>query len=134
MTPEPERDSVTLLHLSDTQFGRNRRFGNLRATADDGKFETLIKRLEIDLAQLKKDHGVIPDAIMVTGDLAEWGLKREFDDVPLLFDKLSEYLNIPRHHIAIVPGNHDINRDTRLSYFAECKGDERKPAPPYGPK
>ena len=65
------------------------------------------------------------------------GLKREFDDVLLLFDKLTEYLNIPCHHIhhiAIVPGNHDINRDTRLSYFAECKGDERKPAPPYGPK
>ncbi len=130
----PERDSVTLLHLSDTQFGRNHRFGNLRATTEDGKFETLLKRLEIDLALLKKDHGVVPEAIMVTGDLAEWGLKREFDDVLLLLDKLSGYLNVPRHHIAFVPGNHDINRDTCLSYFAECKGDEKEPAPPYWPK
>ena len=130
----PERDSVTLLHLSDTQFGRNHRFGNLRFTTEDDKFETLIKRLEIDLDLLKKDHAVIPEAIMVTGDLAEWGMKSEFDDALELLVRLSEHLHIPRHHIAIVPGNHDINRKTCEAYFAGCEGDESKPAPPYWPK
>ena len=130
----PERDSVTLLHLSDTQFGRNHRFGNLRATTEDGQFDTLIRRLEIDLAILKKDHQVIPEAIVVTGDLAEWGMKKEFDDALLLLDTLSEYLAVPRHHVAIVPGNHDINRKTCEAYFADCAGDEKEPVPPYWPK
>ncbi|HLK69938.1 MAG TPA: metallophosphoesterase [Bryobacteraceae bacterium] len=130
----PARDSVTLLHLSDTQFGRNHRFGNLHTTAEDDQFDTLIKRLEIDLDLLKKDHHVIPEAIVVTGDLAEWGMKTEFDDFLQLLDSLSQYLAIPRHHIAIVPGNHDINRKTCLAYFAECEGDGKKPAPPYWPK
>jgi len=129
-----ERDSVTLLHLSDTQFGRNHRFGNLRATTEDGKFETLIQRLEIDLATLKKDHGVKPNAIVVTGDLAESGMKSEFDDVLSLLDRLSLCLDVPRQHVAIVPGNHDINRKKCEAYFYDCEGDGGKPNPPFWPK
>jgi hypothetical protein len=51
--------SVTLLHLSDTQFGRNHRFGNLGVTAEDGKFDSLLERLKIDLGGLHNDHGVV---------------------------------------------------------------------------
>lgn len=64
-------------------------------TAEDGQFDTLVKRLEIDLAGLQKGYQVIPDVIVVTGDLAEWGRKREFDDALLLLEKLAEYLNVP---------------------------------------
>lgn len=125
-----ERDSITLLHLSDTQFGKNHRFGNLGATAEDGRFDTLIERLKLDLDLLRKDHGVVPDALVVTGDLAERGRKSEFDDVYRLLDQLG----IPRGRVAIVPGNHDINRDTCEGYFKTCKGDDEDPVPPYWPK
>ena len=128
------RESVTILHLSDTQFGRNHRFGNLQGTAEDGLFDTLVKRLEIDFGVLKKDQGVVPEAIVVTGDLAEWGMKKEFEDVRDLLGRLSAYLGIPREHIAMVPGNHDINRKTCEAYFNECEGDGVKPVAPYWPK
>lgn len=129
-----ERDSVTLLHLSDTQFGRNHRFGNLQTADEDLKFETLYKRLELDLDGLKKNQGVKPDAVVVTGDLAEWGRKSEFEDVYSLLDSLCTYLQIPRQHVAIVPGNHDINRDACAAYFSTCKADQEDPKPPYWPK
>lgn len=129
-----ERDSVTLLHLSDMQFGRNHRFGNLRTGTADEKFETLYKRLEIDLELLLNDHGVVPEGIMVTGDLAEWGLPKEFNDAYDLLDELAKFLGIPRHHIAIVPGNHDINRKHCSSYVDECAGDGVEAIPPYWPK
>jgi formylglycine-generating enzyme required for sulfatase activity/3',5'-cyclic AMP phosphodiesterase CpdA len=128
------RESVTILHLSDTQFGRNHRYGNLQGTAEDGQFDTLVKRLEIDLGLLRKDQGVVPEAIVVTGDLAEWGMKKEFDDVRDLLGRLSAYLGIPREHIAMVPGNHGINRKTCEAYFNECEGDGVKPVAPYWPK
>lgn len=57
------RESVTILHLSDTQFGRHHRFGNLQGTAEDGKFDTLVKRLEIDLGLLKKDQVLLSTPI-----------------------------------------------------------------------
>ncbi|MEZ5354259.1 MAG: metallophosphoesterase [Bryobacteraceae bacterium] len=129
-----ERDSVTLLHLSDTQFGRNHRFGNLGVTPQDGAFDTLFKRLEIDLAGLKKEHDVVPEAVVVTGDLAEWGRTSEVQDVLEFLARLSDPLGVPRSHVAIVPGNHDINRANCTAYFAECEGNETKPMPPYWPK
>ncbi len=130
----PERDSVTLLHLSDMQFGRNHRFGNLRTGTDDDKFETLFKRLEIDLELLKTSHGVVPEGIVVTGDLAEKGMPKEFDDAFELLDKLSELLSIPRHHIAMVPGNHDVNRNHCAGHFGDRAGDGLEAVPPYWPK
>lgn len=36
---------LTLLHLSDTQFGRYHRFGNLGSTKPDEAFDSLLTRL-----------------------------------------------------------------------------------------
>ena len=47
---------ITLLHLSDTQFGRNHRFGRLALPPPDDSFDTLLTRLGDDLGSLKKDH------------------------------------------------------------------------------
>ena len=81
------RESVTILHLSDTQFGRHHRFGNLQGTAEDCDFDSLVGRLEIDLSLLKRDYGVVPQSIVVTGDLAECGKTGEFKDVRELFKR-----------------------------------------------
>jgi hypothetical protein len=68
------RESLTLLHVSDPQFGRNHRFGNLGLTEPDAKFDTLFQRLSDDLAVLEKQE-VHPQLIIVSGDLAEWAKK-----------------------------------------------------------
>ena len=125
------RDSITLLHVSDPQFGRFHRFGNLGEDGDD--FDTLFGRLDLDLKTLEGD-GVRPELIVVSGDLAEWGFKSEFDDARVFLGRLAERVRVPHDKVIIVPGNHDVNRKLSEAYFAECEGDERAPAEPYAPK
>lgn len=125
---------ITLLHLSDTQFGRNHRFGRLSLPPPDDSFDTLLTRLGDDLQLLKKDYGLQPDLVVLSGDLAEGGLKREFDDVLQLVEGLVNLLKLPRDRVVLIPGNHDINRDDCIAYFSTCKSDETDPQPPFWPK
>src|ERR1700736_2404871 len=125
------RESLTLLHVSDPQFGRNHRFGNLALTEPDAKFHTLFQRLSDDLKVLEKQE-VHPQLIVVSGDLAEWARKSEFEDVFQFLVSLSGRLQVPRRRVVIVPGNHDINRDLCESYFSQCKGEEQNPSRPTG--
>ncbi|MCP4592784.1 MAG: metallophosphoesterase, partial [bacterium] len=124
----PKMPLATVLHLSDPQFGRHHRFGT------EQSFETLQSRLREDLRGLRDDEGLVPDLLIVTGDLAEWGLKSEFEEVLRFLDGLTEFLELGRDRVLVVPGNHDVNRKVCESYFNECEGEEVKPVPPYWPK
>ncbi|MEA2230441.1 MAG: hypothetical protein QOD83_257 [Solirubrobacteraceae bacterium] len=128
------QDSITLLHLSDMQFGRHHRFGNLSAGDPDARFDTLLTRLVDDLKRLAKNPGIQPQVIVVSGDLAEWGMRSEFSDALEFLERLSESLGVPRRNVVVVPGNHDVNRKLCEAYFNECDGDEREPAAPYARK
>ena len=119
----PLRDSITLLHVSDPQFGKNHRF----ATSE------LFQRLSDDLKVLE-DEGVRPQVLVASGDLAEWGMKSEFRDALAFLVMLTERLGIERRHVVIVPGNHDINRSLCEGYFSQCKGEEVEPRSPFWPK
>ena len=116
------RDCVTLLHLSDMQFGRNHRFGRLGLPGADAEFDTLLQRLTDDLAGLRdSEHQLQPDLLVVSGDLAEWARKSEFDDVSHFIEKLTDFLGLSRRRVVIVPGNHDINRKKCEAYFLNCE-------------
>lgn len=117
------RDSITLLHVSDPQFGKFHRF----------QTSELFQRLSDDLKVLEAE-GVRPQALVVSGDLAEWGRKPEFQDSLEFLVMLTERLGLKRRNVVIVPGNHDINRPLCESYCSQCKGDEMEPRPPYWPK
>ena len=125
---------LTILHVSDTQFGRHHLFGGNGLTSADRAQDTLFGRLHEDLSRLADDHGLRPDILVVTGDLAEWGLPSEFEQVTEFLSALSEAAEIPRRHVAIVPGNHDVNRKASEAYFADQESDEAEPVPPYWPK
>lgn len=116
--------SVTVLHLSDLQFGRFHRFLGL-------DLDTLLHRLRADLRELEKSHGLVPDLLIVTGDLAEWGKQAEFDDALRFVEELTKTLKIERDRVVLIPGNHDVNRDLCRSYFFECKGRDQEATPPY---
>ena len=128
------RDELTILHVSDTQFGAHHLFGGNGLTVSDRAEDTLFGRLHHDLAYLASEHGLRPDLLVVTGDLAEWGLRSEFRQVSEFLGALSEAAEIPRRHVAIVPGNHDINRKACAAYFAEQDSEEAEPVAPYWPK
>ena len=75
--------TVTILHVSDLQFGIQHRFGRLGLGGADEPFDTLLKRLTDDLDGLRAEEGLEPDLVALTGDLAEWGKPKEYDDATL---------------------------------------------------
>ncbi|MBK7830479.1 metallophosphoesterase [Nannocystis sp.] len=129
-----DEKTVTILHLSDIQFGVNHRFGRLGLGAKDESFDTLLRRVTDDLDVLRKAKVPNPDIVALTGDLAEWGLKKEYDDVLGFCRGLAAHLGHGVERVLVVPGNHDINRNKCLGYFANCAGDDETPKEPWWPK
>jgi WD40 repeat protein/3',5'-cyclic AMP phosphodiesterase CpdA len=132
--PTEPREQLTVLHVSDPQFGRHHLFGGNGLTPADQAYDTLHARLHADLAGLADRHHLHPDLMVVTGDLAEWGLRSELDDAFRFLAELAEAVELPRSRVAVVPGNHDVNRKACEGYFATEEADERSPVPPYFPK
>jgi 3',5'-cyclic AMP phosphodiesterase CpdA len=128
----PQR--ITVLHLSDLQFGKNHRFGNTTLPGGDNPYDTVLQRLILDLKGLEKEHGLKPDLMILTGDLAEWGMKSEFDQVLKLIKGLEGALRLTRDRVVVIPGNHDINRKACAAYVYDCEADELSPEKPYWPK
>jgi len=127
-------ESITLLHISDMQFGRNHRFGQLGLhESREATFDTLFQRLSDDLTVLEKEN-LRPDIVVVSGDLAEMGKKEEFADALEFLIQLAERTQVPRDRIVVVPGNHDINRKLSEAYFATCEGEGEEALKPYWPK
>jgi 3',5'-cyclic AMP phosphodiesterase CpdA len=124
-----DEPAVTILHLSDVQFGKHHRFAD-----EGGGFNTLLQRLCDDLDLLKRENGLAPDLVALTGDLAEWGTKREFAQAAELGKGLLRHLQLEPDRLLVVPGNHDINRKLCEAYFLRCDGDGEAPKPPYWPK
>ncbi|MCA9705639.1 MAG: pentapeptide repeat-containing protein, partial [Myxococcales bacterium] len=125
--------ALTFLHLSDLQFGRHHLFEDEGVGADRA-YDTLYERLRADLVELRDEHDLRPDVVLLTGDLAEWGMRKEFDQVERFATKLQELLELDRRRILVVPGNHDVNRKLCEAYWSECEGDGEAPVPPYWKK
>ena len=125
---------LTLLHLSDTQFGRHHRFGGLDLPPPDNSFDTLLVRLIDDLTRLRQDDQLQPDVVVVSGDLAEWGMQSEFASLMTFLNGLLDFLKLRRDRVVLVPGNHDINRNACEAFFHACAADAKTPQPPFWPK
>jgi 3',5'-cyclic AMP phosphodiesterase CpdA len=103
-------DPITILHISDPQFGKNHAFGGHGHLPSDRLADELGARILEDLQNLRRTPGLQPDIILLTGDISEWGLPSEF--------KVAT----------------DINRAASESYFLDCKAQELTPQMPYWPK
>jgi len=123
-------ESITILHLSDLQFGRHHLFAE-EGACKDAAYDTLFQRLRMDLRELDSGHELRPDLVILTGDLAEWARSKEFEQLSLFAGKLQEHYELPRRRILVVPGNHDVNRKHCEAYFNECDAEDEKPEPPY---
>ncbi len=127
------RASITLLHLSDLQFGRLHLFEQ-EGVDGDAAYDTLFERLKIDLLALREQSDLRPDLAVLTGDLAEWGKRKEFEQVASFASRLGELLELERRRVLVVPGNHDINRDACEAYFKDCAAEDTAPISPYWKK
>jgi len=111
---------VTILHVSDMQFGAQHRFGADGITPGDRRNSTLAARLLGDLEHLSGEYGLAPDLVVGSGDLTEQAKREEFDQAYDFLAELADGLGLGRHRVAIVPGNHDVSWLGCEAYFLQC--------------
>jgi calcineurin-like phosphoesterase family protein len=115
------RSPITLLHISDMQFGHNYRFGRLGLPSPDDHFDSLIERLQSDLR--------------TSPATSQIGARSRNSTMHLKFiEQLTSFLKLKRNQVVIIPGNHDINRKACEAYFNECEADDQRRLSPYWPK
>ena len=85
---------MTILHVSDMQFGKYHRFGVSSQLHPDATFDTLLQRLTDDLTYLETDRGLKPEVIVASGDQAEWGLPSEFEQAHKFLEGLTDHLGL----------------------------------------
>ena len=124
----PDAPHLTILHLSDLQIGRHHRFES------DTGLGSLLDRIGQDLDKLRETEAIRPDLVLLTGDLSEWGMDGELDQVRRFAEGLRDFLRLPTRRVVMLPGNHDINRKLCEGYFAIREGRGKSPSPPYFPK
>jgi formylglycine-generating enzyme required for sulfatase activity/3',5'-cyclic AMP phosphodiesterase CpdA/energy-coupling factor transporter ATP-binding protein EcfA2 len=101
---------ITILHLSDIHFKRNKDEKN-RASRKDVQ-EKLIEAVSAHA----KEHGA-PDFVAVTGDIAFSGKKKEYDEA-LDFLKKLKAIFTKKPKFLVVPGNHDVDRKQLKELFS----------------
>ena len=75
------------------------RFGKLAPAGPEEQFDTLLQRLIEDLIELERSQQLRPDLVVLTGDLTEWGLKTEFEQVLMFADRLAKHLKLGRDRV-----------------------------------
>lgn len=95
-------EKLVLLHLSDIHFRRHE---------NGDPDEELRNELERDAARLIKRIGHV-DGVLVTGDIAFSGKAREYDIAAEWLDRLCGLIGCPIQDVWVIPGNHDVDRDT----------------------
>jgi len=107
---------IGILHLSD-----------LHIQGDDltSRIDNLVKSVEYDIKQISHLY------IVLSGDIANFGRKSEFENAKIFVSKLTEKLKekwkMLNIKIVSVPGNHDCcfdnEKKTRKSILNDCKED-----------
>ncbi|MBY3043685.1 metallophosphoesterase [Rhizobium leguminosarum] len=92
---------LTILHLSDLHH---------RGTAAADQ-QIVVQALKDDIARIKRDHSV--DLMVFSGDLVQSGgteasFKVAASDV---LEPIATELSLPKAHVFICPGNHDVDRE-----------------------
>lgn len=101
---------MNILHLSDLHFGRDQ----YKIDEPFSKKKEILDKLILKLAAL--DLRFKPDLVLVTGDIAWHGLKREFDEAYEWFSNLKSVLDLPGDCFVFCPGNHDLNRNVAVDF------------------
>ena len=106
---------MVILHLSDIHFGRDNPEYKV-----NGEFQNK-KQILQDLLISIRNSSIKPDHIIVTGDMAWYGKKVDFDEALVWFRELLDVTKLSGSNLTFCPGNHDVNRaygnyQTEVSY------------------
>lgn len=112
---------MQILHLSDIHFGRDYPEYGIPDKFDDKK--KILNDLLLCISSLEKD--MMPEHILVTGDIAWHGEKKEFEEAYEWFSDLLRVTELKGKDITFCVGNHDVNRKF-LNANLDLKADEVK--------
>lgn len=90
--------NIRWLHLSDFHTGKDK-YAQIK----------LFKKIHTHMKEMK-EGGVVPDMIFITGDVANQGLKEQYETFTdeFLLPLVEIYESLPA--VYVVPGNHDVDR------------------------
>lgn len=95
---------MVILHLSDIHFGRDNPEYKVKGVFKNKK--QILQELLVSI----RDNSIKPDHIIVTGDMAWYGRKNDFDEALLWFRELLNATKLSGSNLTFCPGNHDVNR------------------------
>ncbi len=88
---------ITILHLSEPRYGRNHK-------------DRQLKKLKADLDILEKNENIKPNFIVLTGDISNNSIEKEYEIAEEALQCLIDHLCMNRRYVVMVPGDHDVNR------------------------
>ena len=97
---------MNILHLSDIHFGRNYPEYGIKDAFE--KKDKILEDLISCIANI--EDGLRPEHVVVTGDIAWRGKKKDFDEAYEWFTKLLSAIGLQGKDITFCVGNHDVNR------------------------
>lgn len=113
---------ISFIHLSDIHF---RKESNTAGDIDRDLRESIIYDIKHNALNNLEDI----QGLLIGGDIAFSGDKREYEEAQKFIEELVSILNIKEYDVYCVPGNHDVNRNTikELSsiYEDQCKIDKQ---------
>lgn len=97
-------ETTVFLHVSDIHFHRERANGHWDLDIE------VRNEFERDVSHLRDRIGPF-DGILVTGDIAFAGKRREYEIARDWLKTVCDKLSCAEEHVWTVPGNHDVDRD-----------------------
>jgi predicted phosphodiesterase len=100
---------AVFVHVSDIHFGQEK--GDRVHIHGDVKQQLIADAKEV-IAEIA---GGVAHGILVTGDIAQSGKWKEYEDAGKWLDELASNIGVEIHRVQMVPGNHDLDR-SKLSF------------------
>jgi len=94
--------TVTWLHLSDLHFRESHKYDEY----------IILQTLLDDVSERITKDGLQPDFIIVSGDVAFASRPEEYALARRFFEDLLRTVDLPKEYLFLVPGNHDVDRNT----------------------
>ena len=102
--------SVCWLHISD-----------IHLTLREVWSQDVVLRAMCEQIESQRADGVVPDFVLMTGDIASTGKDEEYALAGGFFDALSAASGVPTELIFCIPGNHDVDRSLHPVCFAGAR-------------
>ena len=101
---------ICWLHISDIHLTRREVWS-----------QDVVLRAMCEQIESQRADGVVPDFVLMTGDIASTGKDEEYALASDFFDALSAASDVPTGLIFCIPGNHDVDRSLYPVCFAGAR-------------